>query len=74
MSTLTERELAALDHLIDSSKPKFDALDNRYEQVVIPINNNSSIAQAGDNTGLKDGEGLPLPTLLALREASFKRK
>jgi hypothetical protein len=72
MSTLNDKELGGLDSVIAARKMTFD-LSDKYENIVIPINNNASIAHTGDNTGLKGGEGLSVDNLMRLRQDSFER-
>lgn len=72
MSTLNDKELGGLDSVIAERKMTFD-LSDKYENIVIPINNNASIAHTGDNTGLKGGEGLSVDNLMRLRQDSFEQ-
>jgi hypothetical protein len=72
MSTLDDRELGGLDSVIAARKMTAD-LSDKYENIVIPINNNASIAHTGDNTGLKGGEGLSVDNLMRLRQNSFEQ-
>jgi hypothetical protein len=72
MSTLNDKELGGLDSVITARKMTSD-LSDKYENIVIPINNNASIAHTGDNTGLKGGEGLSVDNLMRLRQDSFER-
>ena len=72
MSTLNDKELGGLDSVIAERKMTFD-LSDKYENIVIPINNNASIARTGDNTGLKGGEGLSVDMLMRLRQNSFEQ-
>ena len=72
MSTLNDKELGGLDSVIAERKMTFD-LSDKYENIVIPINNNASIAHTGDNTGLKGGEGLSVENLMRLRQDSFEQ-
>jgi hypothetical protein len=72
MSTLNDKELGGLDSVIAARKMT-PGLSDKYENIVIPINNNASIAHTGDSTGLKGGEGLSVDTLMRLRQHSFER-
>jgi hypothetical protein len=72
MSILNDNELGELDSIIAERKMT-PALSDKYENIVIPINNNASIAHTGDNTGLKGGEGLSVDTLMRLRQNSFEQ-
>jgi hypothetical protein len=72
MSTLNDKELGGLDSVIAARKMTSD-LSDKYENIVIPINNNASIAHTGDNTGLKGGEGLSVDNLMRLRQNSFEQ-
>ena len=69
---LNDKELGGLDSVIAARKMTSD-LSDKYENIVIPINNNASIAHTGDNTGLKGGEGLSVDNLMRLRQNSFEQ-
>jgi hypothetical protein len=73
MSTLNDKELGGLDSVIAARKMT-SGLSDKYENIVIPINNNASIAHTGDNTGLKGGEGLSVDSLMRLRQDSFEQR
>jgi hypothetical protein len=73
MSTLNDKELGGLDSVIAARKMT-SGLSDKYENIVIPINNNASIAHTGDSTGLKGGEGLSVDTLMRLRQNSFEQR
>jgi hypothetical protein len=73
MSTLNDKELGRLDSVIAARKMT-PGLSDKYENIVIPINNNASIAHTGDNTGLKGGEGLSVDSLMRLRQDSFEQR
>jgi hypothetical protein len=73
MSTLNDKELGGLDSVIAARK-MMPGLSDKYENIVIPINNNASIAHSGDNTGLKGGEGLSVDSLMKLRQDSFEQR
>ena len=72
MIGLTEVELAGLEPVIDSRKMTSDVSD-KYENIVIPIGN-AGESQAGDNAGLKGGEGLSLDALMRLRQSALNRR
>jgi hypothetical protein len=72
MIGLTEVELAGLEPVIDARKMTFDVSD-KYENIVIPIGN-AGESQAGDNAGLKGGEGLSLDALMRLRQSALNRR
>jgi hypothetical protein len=72
MSTLNDKELGGLDSVIAARKMT-PGLSDKYENIVIPINNNASIAHTGDSTGLKGGEGLSVDSLMRLRQQSFEQ-
>lgn len=72
MSTLNDNELGGLDSVIAARKMT-SSLSDKYENIVIPINNNASIAHTGDNTGLKGGERLSVDNLMRLRQDSFEQ-
>lgn len=71
MTTLTEMELAGLDPVIAARKMTSDVSD-KYENIVIPIGN-AGESQAGDNAGLKGGEGLSLDALMRLRQNALNQ-
>lgn len=73
MSTLNDKELSGLDAVI-SARKMTPGLSDKYENIVIPINNNASIAHTGDNTGLKGGDGLSVDSLMRLRQNSFEQR
>lgn len=73
MSTLNDKELSGLDAVIAARKMT-PGLSDKYENIVIPINNNACIAHTGDNTGLKGGEGLSVDSLMRLRQNSFEQR
>jgi hypothetical protein len=72
MIGLTEVELAGLEPVIDARKMTFDVSD-KYENIVIPIGN-AGESQAGDNAGLKGGEGMSLDALMRLRQSALNRR
>ena len=72
MIGLTEVELAGLESVIDARKMTSDVSD-KYENIVIPIGN-AGESQAGDNAGLKGGEGLSLDALMRLRQSALNRR
>jgi hypothetical protein len=69
---LTNRELSALDRVIEARKPLTDQVNdvNNLQSNFVTPTNNAGILQL-ENIGLSGGEGLSLEELTTLRSRSF---